>query len=78
MWTTYHLVRAITHDQFAAAINNIFYAILDNPIKGLNGVNLRTLVHHIATTYTQISQPNLDDNLDNFNTGIGLDLPLAV
>ncbi len=78
VWTTYRLVCAITHDQFAAAINNVFYAILDNPIKGLNGVNLCTLVHHIATMYTQISQPDLDNNLDNFNTGIGLDLPLAI
>jgi hypothetical protein len=32
-WTTYRLVRAITHDQFAAAIGGIFYAVLDNPIE---------------------------------------------
>jgi hypothetical protein len=54
-WTTYHLVCAITGNQFAAAINNLFYTVLDNPIKGLNGINLRTLFHHIATTYAQIS-----------------------
>jgi hypothetical protein len=77
-WTTYHLVRAITRDQYAAAINNIFYAILDNPIKGLNGINLRTLVHHIATTYKQISQPDFNDNMAKFNAGIDLGLPLDV
>jgi hypothetical protein len=77
-WNTYCLIRAITRDQFTAAINNVFYAILDNPIKGLNGVDLRTLVHHIVTTYTQIIQPNLDNNLADFNTGIDPGLPLAV
>jgi hypothetical protein len=50
-WTTYHLVHVITCDQFAAAINKVFYAILDNPIEGLNGINLHTLVHHIANKY---------------------------
>ncbi len=77
-WTTYHLVRTITCDQFAAAIDDVFYAILDNPIKGLNGIDLRTLVHHIATMYTQIGQPDLDDNLANFSTGIDPGSTLAV
>jgi hypothetical protein len=77
-WTAYCLVRAITCDQFAAAIDDVFYAVLDNPIKGLKGINLRTLVHHIATMYTQIIQPDLNDNLADFNMGIDLGLPLAV
>jgi hypothetical protein len=77
-WITYRLVHAITHDQLAAAINDIFYAVLNNPIKGLNGINLHALVHYIATTYTQISQTDLDDNLANFNMGIDPGLPLAV
>jgi hypothetical protein len=77
-WTTYFLVRAITCNRFAAAFNNVFYAVLDNPIKGLNSINLCTLVQHIATTYVQINQPDLDDNLANFNTEIDLGLPLAV
>jgi hypothetical protein len=77
-WTTYRLVRAITCNQFAAAINNIFYAVLHNLIEGPNGIDLRTLVLHITTRYVQISQPNLDDNLANFNTGINPGLPLAV
>ncbi len=78
MWTTYCLVRAITCNQFAAAINDVFYAVLNNSIKGLNGIDLHMLVQHIATTYAQISQPDLDNNLVNFNTGIDPGLPLAV
>jgi hypothetical protein len=77
-WTTYCLVRTITCNQFAAAINNVFYPVLNNLIKGLNSINICTLVHHIATTYAQISQPALDENLANFNMGINLGLPLAV
>ncbi len=77
-WTTYCLVCATTRNQFTAAIDKVFYAVLNNPIKGLNGINLRTLVQHIATAYAQISHPNLDKNLANFNTGIDPGLPLAV
>jgi hypothetical protein len=77
-WTTYCLVCAITCNQFTAAIDNIFYAILNTPIEGLNGVDLHTLILHIATMYVQISQPNLDDNLANFNTGIDPGLPLDI
>ncbi len=36
------------------------------------------LVTHILMTYAQISQPDLDDNLTDFNTGINRILPLAV
>jgi hypothetical protein len=77
-WTTYRLVHTITQGRFAVTINNVFYAILDNPIKGSNSVDLCTLVHHIATTYAQISQPNLGNNLAAFNTGIDPGLPLAI
>jgi hypothetical protein len=77
-WTTYRLVRTITRNQFAAAIDDVFYGVLNDPIKGLNGINLRMLVQHIATMYAQISQPDLNDNLANFNTGIDSGLPLAV
>jgi hypothetical protein len=77
-WTTYCLVLSITRNQFASAINNLYNAILDDPIRGLNGTDLRTLVTHILTTYAQISQPDLDDNLMDFNTGINIILPLAV
>jgi hypothetical protein len=69
-WTTYRLIHAITHNRFDA--------VLDDPIKGLNGIDLCTLVQHNATTYAQISQPDLNDNLADFNTGIDPGLPLAV
>jgi hypothetical protein len=77
-WNTYKTVLTITRNQFAAAINDVYYAILDDPTKGLNAVNLRTLVMHILNTYAQISQPDLDDNMTNFHSGINSSLPLAV
>jgi hypothetical protein len=73
-WTTYKLVLAITCDRFAAAIDNLYYAILNNPTEGLNGMDLQTLVQHNA----QISQPNPDNNMTEFNTGNDPSLPLAV
>ena len=77
-WATYKLVLAITRDQFTAAIDNVYYAVLDNPTKGLNSVDLCTLVLHIQQTCAQISQLDLDDNLAKFNTRIDPGLPLAV
>ena len=68
----------IIRDQCASAINDIYYAVLDDPTEGLNGVDLRTLVQHILTTYAQISQLDLDDYMTKFNTDIDLGLPLAV
>jgi hypothetical protein len=72
------MVLTITRDQFTAMINEVYYAILDNPTKGLNTVNLRTLVMHILNTYAQISQPDLDDNMTGFHFGINSGLPLAI
>jgi hypothetical protein len=55
-----------------------YSAILDDPTKGLNTVNLRILVMHIFTTYAQISQPDLDDNMTDFHSSINYGLPLAI
>ena len=77
-WATYRLVLAITCDQFATTIDDVFYAVFNNPTEGLNGADLRTLVQHIPTTYAQISQLDLDDNMNEFNIGINPGLPLAV
>ncbi len=52
--------------------------ILDDLTKGINAINLHSLIMHILTTYAQISQPDLGDNMTNFNSGINLDLPLAI
>ena len=38
----------------------------------------RTLVQDILTTYAQNSQPDLDDNMTEFNIGINSGLPLAI
>jgi hypothetical protein len=77
-WSSYMIVHTITRDQFAASINDIYYAALDDPTKGLDAVTLRQLVTHIRTTYTQISQPDLDNDVTNFNQGIDPSLPLAI
>jgi hypothetical protein len=77
-WSTYMIVHTTTRDQFAASIDDIYYAALNDATEGLNAVTLRQLVTHIRTTYVQISQPDLDDNVTNFNQGIDLNLPLAV
>ena len=72
------LVLTITRDQFAAVIDDVYYAVLNDPTEGLNGIDLRTLVQHILAMYAQISQPDLDDNMTKFNIGIDSGLPLAV
>jgi hypothetical protein len=40
VWNTYIIVCTITRDQFAAAINDVYYAALDDPTKGLNTISL--------------------------------------
>ncbi len=72
------IVPTITRDQFTASIDDIYYATLDDPTEGLNAVTLRQLVTHIHSTCGQISQPDLDDNVTNFNQGINPNLPLVV
>jgi hypothetical protein len=77
-WNTYIIVRTIARDQFAAAIDNVYYVALNDPTEGLNAITLRDLVNHIRTTYATISQPEIKDNMSEFNTGIDPTLPLAV
>jgi hypothetical protein len=77
-WNTYLVVASITCNQFAATIDNVYYAALNNPTKGLNTVTLCDLVAHFRTTYTTISQPDINDNMVEFHTGIDAHLPLAV
>jgi hypothetical protein len=76
-WNMYLVVAAITRYQFAAAIDDVYYAALDDPIEGLNAVRLCELVAHICTTYSTISQPDIDNNMVDFHTGIDTQLPLA-
>ncbi len=76
-WLMYMIVHTITCNQFAASIDNVYYAALDNPTEGLNAVTLRQLVTHICTLYAQINQPDLHDNVTHFNQGIDPNLPLT-
>jgi hypothetical protein len=77
-WNTYIIVCTITRNQLAAAINNVYYAKLDDPTVGHNAIFLRNLVTHICSTYTTISQPDIDDNMAKFATCIKPSLPLAI
>jgi hypothetical protein len=77
-WLTYMIVHTITLNQFLASINDVYYTALNDPTEGLNDFTLRQLVTHIRTTCAQISQPDLDNNLTNFNQGINPNLPLAI
>jgi hypothetical protein len=77
-WSTYKMVLTITRDQFTVAIDDVYYAILDDPTEGLNTINYCTLLMHILSTYAQISQSDLDDNVTNFHSGIVSGFPLAV
>jgi hypothetical protein len=77
-WNTYTIVCTITRDQFVVGINDVYYAAFDDPTEGLNLVSLRNLVTHIRTTYAMISQPEIDDNMTDFYTGVNAALPLAV
>jgi hypothetical protein len=72
------IVHTITWDQFATSIDGVYYTTLNDPNEGLNVVILRQLVTHIRTTYTQISQPDLDNSITNFNQGVNPNLPLAI
>jgi hypothetical protein len=72
------MVLTITHDQIAAAIDDIYYAVLDDLTKDLNTVNLCTLVVHILNTYAQISQSDLDENMTNFHHKINSGLPHTI
>jgi hypothetical protein len=54
-WNTYKMILTVTSDQFVAAINDVYYAIHNDPTKGLNAVDLCTLVMHILNTPTHRS-----------------------
>jgi hypothetical protein len=71
-WNTYIIVRTITRNQFVVAINDVYYAELDDPTKGLNAISLCDLVTHICSTYATISQPNVDDKMPNLSPASNL------
>jgi hypothetical protein len=77
-WNTYIIVRTITCNQFTAAINDVYYAELNDPTKGLNTISLCNLVTHICSTYATIFQIYIEDNMAKFVASIKPSLPLAV
>ncbi len=48
----YMIIHTITCNQFAASIDDIYYAALNDLTKDLNAVTLQQLITHIHTTYT--------------------------
>jgi hypothetical protein len=77
VWNTYIIVLTITCNQFAAAIDDVYYAELNNTTEG-NAISLCDLVMHIHSTYAMISQPYIDKIIAEFVTGIEPSLPLPV
>ncbi|HSN24444.1 MAG TPA: hypothetical protein VLS45_09830, partial [Methylomicrobium sp.] len=77
-WQTLIHVRRIVVNQAAKAIEKVYYAELEDPIEGLNGVEIRDLIDHIRSRYCHIDQADLDANLERFNQGIDPSVPLIV
>lgn len=77
-WEHYVHVRRIAVNQAAAAIEDVYYAELDDPDEGLNSVEIRDFIDHIRSRYCKISQDEIDANLTKFNEGIDPSMPLAV
>ena len=68
----------ITVDLTAEAIEDVYYAKLDDPVEGFNDVQIQDLINHIKDRYCYIDQADLDKNLDHFNQGIDPSIPLIV
>ena len=62
----------------AEATNAVYYVELNDPEKGLNGINIRTFFKLILDRYCDIGQTDIDDNITRFNEAIDPSLPLAV
>ena len=75
-WQTMLHVRRLAVNLASEAIENIYYAELDDPIEGLNGVEIQDLLDHIKDCYCHIDQSDLDANLEKFNQGIDPSVPL--
>ena len=71
-------VRCIANNLAATAIEDVYYAELDDPVKRLNGIEIRDIVDHIKDRYCHINQADLDKNLERFNQGIDPSIPLII
>eukprot|EP00804_Cyclotella_cryptica_P009111 CCRYP_003186-RA/>CCRYP_003186-RA protein AED:0.81 eAED:0.81 QI:0/-1/0/1/-1/1/1/0/245 len=77
-WQTMLHVRRIAFNLAAEAIDDVYYAELDDPVKGLNSVEIQDIIDHIKDRYCHIDQSDLDKNLERFNQGIDPSVPLIV
>jgi len=77
-WQTMLHVRRIAVNLAAAAIDDVYYAELDDPVEGVNSVEIQDIVDHIKERYCHIDQSDLDKNLDRFYQGIDPSVPLIV
>ncbi len=77
-WQTMLHVRRIAVNLAAAAIDDVYYAELDDPAEGLNSVEIQDIVDHIKEQYCHINQSDLDKNLDRFYQGIDPSVSLIV
>eukprot|EP00804_Cyclotella_cryptica_P013267 CCRYP_007042-RA/>CCRYP_007042-RA protein AED:0.32 eAED:0.32 QI:0/0/0/1/0/0.33/3/0/993 len=77
-WQTMLHVRRIAVNLAAAAIDDVYYAEFDDPVEGLNSVEIQDIVNHIKDRYYHIDQADLDKNLERFNQGIDPSAPLIV
>ena len=62
----------------AKSIKLMYYAELDNPDEGVNGINTCTFFNLFLDRYCDIGQTDIDDNIARFNEAINPSLPLAV
>ena len=74
-WQTMLHVRRIAVNLAANAIDEVYYAELDDPVEGLNNVEIQDIIDHIKERYCHIDQADLDTNLDRFNQGIDPSVP---
>ena len=62
----------------AEAIDPVYYVELNDPGKGINGINIRTFFKLILDQYCNIVQNYTNDNIARFNEAIDPSLPLAI
>jgi hypothetical protein len=79
-WSTYMILHTITRDQFAASIDDIYYAALDNPTEGLDAGALRSLSPTSTLHETRAANLILTTTsaISTKNQGIDPNLPLAI
>ena len=77
-YETYKCVQRYGVNMLAECIDEDFYAKIDDPDEGLNGITIRDFIDHIRSRYAQIDQTLIDENLAEFEKGIDSNLPLAV